>query len=301
MNFQQVKRELSGFKSYQVKASQSQGVFIVNGWAEIHKQLDQLSKYQFAQSCCDKIFKLSPSFSLHEDQITISNDAFNAFKYEYNQLNILVDAILAFLNQFIPDDDENVVKIKLPAIDQFKDLNKVINDLDYIFYHSRLFKTDELIPVKGVESGSIIINLLFNSPDALNSFGSFIESCVEVATFIIQAFNFIKQFKTFLEDAAAEKKAKEKVKTDIKQKCREQAKGLSTSIKLNLDDEGINALSISIKKGATMISEGMTVTTSVHMDSKLAQKFPDVEKYPQIEISNEINFLLEENKDGKEA
>ncbi len=213
------------------------------------------------------------------------------------QVNVFAQALKdqvvglqAVLEMIIEEESPNSINVKLPPVNDFKDLAVYSNTL-----HTALTQVLFLPGVNGnlhiesVENGSIWLNVLLEGEHALKAIGELVFSAAII-------YKEIMRGRKISEEIKALKHVKKDTIEDIDNVQKESLKGVTQSeadsigsrLLTDADPDSISRIKESLKLLAELLSEGAEIRPALNASNETKTQFPDMKALPTLESRTKL-------------
>ena len=294
-------QSLLGYENLSV---QNQGsIRELKGASNVKKALTILMNLGLFKNNLDPLIG-SDLFSNNSESLVTDTAKINAYITHIEIIKTVLTELVVAFNLFEPDENENSVNITLPdTINDFNKLSKVASEINFAISQPLAISDFNCeASIKGVENGTITINVGFNIQDAAGVV-VFISSIIGVAL----RYRKLKLEGDLLVENIREKKKKndsisseaieEVNKAELKEMIEEEAKILFDKYyktKVEERQQQLPNLIHSINTLSALFSEGIMITPSINADKETVNQFPTASEIQLLE--NKIKQL----ESGKE-
>lgn len=294
MRLSYIKRNLEEIlPSLNFKAKQNNNNhMIISDWERVNDALYKLYNYDFLMEDVKKIFARGSYVQTRVSEIAIPNNS------SYTEFVRLIEILKAKCHAVIDviaitdNEKENQLNVKLPPINDLKELDDFIKDFDNAFSQCPIFDDNIQFKFDGVESGSSWLIILVVGAVAgsqlLKPIAEFIKDCFECRKIFAET-NKINLESRLLELEIDEKirneiieKNKERTVQEHREMCLEYAKKINPEKAEKLTPEEVGRLVFSFKTIADLFNKGMEIHPSNCLSEEEKAIFPFKEEILQI-------------------
>jgi len=277
---------------------------VIHNWTELCSVLYELISYGFLRENALSILENDESFLYYvsgikpsfQSDLEISASSFYRFSRKIKSLESMVAHSVDILSEFIEDDEDNQINIKLPDNVSVAELHDIIRDLDYIFSSQCqvIYEANDKKPVtlRKVDSGSNWIMFALATSFAINIVGSLVTLAYGISEKKIELSKSLHNLRV-IEGLSStietmEKGLDETIKTWIDAELEVFAKG--NDIELKEDDHAKrDGLYTSIRKLMSLRDANVEIYASLSAPKDVTSLFPAYKE--PLKIKGEIGKL----------
>ena len=279
----------------------------VSNWMIVSDAIRKsLGSIKFLEEEAHELMQSVPEIYRIDDSFKIHNSDWDKIKRAKNQLrDCMVDVINLYESMEINTDEHIGIDIKLPECNDFSDLKKYIDELDFILYKCPFFKVEnETLKFNTVDVGSMwltfaVLGVGAGVASALaNNIAAFIDKCMVIKSHKIT----LEQQKKQLEFMQMEKDAKESLIEGLEKIFESQVNSVISNLEKETgivlkDGEERGIASTAFEKANAMLDKGMQLYSTIDSPNEIKSLFEPLEmKY----LSISENLKLLEKKDDNE-
>lgn len=158
------------------KDNQNRKINNLNAFKEAFKKVEKMGIYQ---SDIENLMETEAIFLTHNDSISLPNGEANNFQNLLKQLQNKLFTFNIGISSIIPEQDENSISIKLPPINDLKELIDISKSLDTIFNQILVTKNNQTeAKIQNFDTGSKWIEITFTSVIGLTIFSQLIQTAI---------------------------------------------------------------------------------------------------------------------------
>ena len=237
-------------------------------------------------------------FITHDDYTVLNKDVCSKLISLSFQMQSRLNVSVSVLSAILPPQDPNSISIKLPQIQDLKELSSISEKIDKLF--EQLIVNDFVkgkVSLQNLDTGSEWLEVVFNSAQAAGVIVSVIYSVIHLQR------EYIRN-KEFLEIAR-----NKKITNDIyqnlsnqfleenKKLLEEQAKGIAAEAGAGNDHEYPERVKYVIKELTDLIDKGLKFFPASTSPSEIQSKLPDFTKNSIEEMLPEVKMLSEKTSE----
>lgn len=280
----------------------------VSGWISLYQVCkNDLIKIEYLKSATIKLINSVPDLFLSQDNFKVENAVWNKINLARNELyDYMADAINLYESLQLENTENRAIglDIKLPVCQEFSDLKKCIDELDFILYKCPFFQTkEETLKFETFDVGSSWIFFacvgiaIGTSSRILNNIAAFVDRC-----FIIKSHSVnLQEQKAQLEQLEFENKKKQDILEGIEAIYHKQVenviKDLETETGITLKDGEEQGIVIkAFEKANALIEKGLQIHATIDSPKENKVLFDPIEtKY--LSIENELKLLAQKDQE----
>ncbi|MDG1046422.1 MAG: hypothetical protein P8P81_07440 [Bacteroidia bacterium] len=259
----------------------------------MQEAISKLDELGFFNEIIETIKKLSFYYA-SADKIIIDDQEHRILIYKMPELKRVIQGVSSSISSIIDCNEENIISIKVPKLQNFEDLKIISDKLNKIF--SQTLFNEELngrIQIKNFDTGSNWIDILANPKEIIPFIGGLVWSGVIVYK-KLQEGRILQQQARKLKisnDAIEEIIIKSKEKTN--EIADMEANHIHTTFFKRKDNEQVERIKLSLKELADLYSKGTEIHPSLNAKKNIIESFPDFNKIEN--ISSKIKKIEEKN------
>lgn len=275
-------------QNFQYKESNSNGIYYITDVNKVKLGLLELKKVNFLNEKYIKI--LSPIFDSVGTSISYSD--INLYRQITSTLKIISHTI-EFLNYWfklsMPEEEENIVNIKLPEISNFSELEFISKKLEGNF--SRVVSEIDggKVEIKQFDHGSFWIVLAVGVPAAVFLIASIAWSAAVVAKKMNECKITCAEVKKANLQVEAIQQLVDYQKRMINELAMREAESIENKCFPNNDNERSQRIREAIKDTAELLIKGVQIQSALSAPENVSNLFPDYKKLPFIESTTLVS------------
>lgn len=281
------------------------GYYHVTGWENAVKVIyDELLSIEFLREKALLLVNYVPDIYRTMDSFKVTNSEWSRIAAAKKRLSeSMSDVVALYESMGLVSEETLGMDIKLPQCNDFSDLRKCLDDLEFIFYKCPLFKHEsESLVFKTVDVGSMWLTFaivgatVLTASVILNNVAAFIDKCIIIRSHKLS----MEQQKIQLESMEMEKKAKQELLNGLDLIYRAQVedaiKELASATNVKLEDgEEIGRAAQALEKMNVLLDKGMQINSTIESPKEVKALFAPLEmKYIS---ANNVTKLLETKND----
>lgn len=259
---------------------------VVN-WQSVSEVLyKSLISIEYLKKPINELIESIPVMSRDKDIFAVPKpNAGEIVKKKNKLLTCMVDVINLYESMGMDNDTHTGIDIKLPKCNDFSDLKKCINELDFILYKCPLFiHGNETLKFETIDVGSmwltfVIVGIGVGATSVLlNNIAAFIDKCLVIKSHKIT----IDQQKAKLKSLNMEEKAKQELLESLtkvyKVLVENDVKDLEKELGVELrDGDEKGRLLQAIEKTNALLDKGMQLYSSIDSPDEIKALFEPLE------------------------
>lgn len=252
--------------------------------SRMQKAVDILSRTNLFVEQISILKELSFYNSTSENLI-IQDAEFRVLKNEFALLHKLITEIINSLKIVIPNEDSNIVSIKIPNPQSFTDISKTTDSLDKIF--SQTIHNEDIngsFKVVNFDTGSYWIDVMFSGGAQVLHLVAAISWGAAVVYKKIQEGRLlneqVKALKISNEAQIEINKKNKEVENSLAQK---EAEFIFNSFYKSHDPEQVGRIKLALNELAELFSKGTEIYPSLDAPKDVKNEFPDIKAIESVE------------------
>ena len=252
----------------------------------LFQPLDALRRFGAFSPQVDDLFSQNPEVA---STISLSlttkgkEDLLISLRLLHGKIKTVVDFYFADvkIERFLNRDDPNQLNIKLPDKMAFDTMADILRDLAFVFNICppiREANDNNDVLITGVESGSIWLNLTLTAAAALSVIGGI----MSLAFKFLYNVQFYKQQEQTIRAQELGNATAQAVQTLISAQANMLAKQYTDEKGLELDNEEVAKLTVTIERLGSLIERNVQVHPSIAAPKEVQEAFPTLEKYQEV-------------------
>lgn len=279
----------------------------VSGWLSIYQMCkNDLIQIDYLKSATVDLINSVPDLFLSQDSFKVENAVWDKINRARNELyDCMIDAINLYESLQLENTENREIglDVKLPVCQEFSDLKKCIDELDFILYKCPFFQIkEETLKFKTFDVGSLWIFFtcvgIGTSSRILNNLAAFIDRC-----FIIKSHSIhLQEQKAQLEQLTFENKKKQDILEGIEAIYHKQVenviKELETETGITLKNGEEQGIAITaFEKANALIEKGLQIHAAIDSPKENKALFDPIEtKY--LSIEKELKLLTQKDQES---
>lgn len=229
----------------------------------------------------------------------LSSTQLHNFILLFDKLHVMVDDMIEALNQLIPEDDENVLSIKLPNPESLSDLSNISNSLDKIFNQTLLHPSlNGSVQILNFDMGSYWIDVAIGGGAVVMHFISSLAWGAAVTYKKLQEGLLVRENVRAMQ---IENSIKETVLNGIKENenavAQIEAAFIANEYYKDFTNEDIERIKLALKELAKLYSKGGELHLSLKAPEEIKKEFPKMKEMNT--IKSKIKEIEEPRKKKK--
>ena len=256
--------------------------------------LSESSRLQMAINLLEKTTLFSDQISIlkefsfyntNSENLIIQDAEYRVLKKEFGLLNELILGMINSLNIVIPEDNANLISIKIPNPQSFKDVSKTTDSLEKIFSQTILNKDiGGSFRIVNFDTGSYWIDVLFNGGAqvlhlvaAISWGGAVVYKKIQEGRLLNEQVRELK----ISNDAQVEINSINK--EAVNSVAQKEAEFIYNSFYKIKDPEQIERIKLALNELAELYSKGAEVYPSLNSSLEVSAEFPNMKSIENIE------------------
>lgn len=218
-------------------------------------------------------------YSFTGKSIVISDQEYRIIIKQIPELKTIVKGIVAAISQTIDENDTNVVSVKIPAPQNFDELETTSGKLHKIF--SQTLSADGIdggIRIKNFDTGSYWIDIIASSKGIIPIIAGLAWSGVIVFKKLQEGRLVQQQVREMKISNKAIEEIVEKSKEAVNSVADIEANHLYKTLFKGKDNEQVERIKMALKELADLYSKGAEIHPTIDAKSEIKELFPNFEK-----------------------
>ncbi|MEC3796855.1 hypothetical protein A6g_10315 [Bacillus velezensis] len=278
---------------YESKAIQHSSKTDVYGLQKTFNAINQVAKLGFLDADIKRLsrFESVYNFRSKNDSMRLEISEYREIDTTINIIKEKIEGYQKLLSISIPENEENVLSVRLPQYKEISDLKEFFDKLEKALHNGLKIEENtgdgQKYQLQNFDTGSLWVDILFNK-ESLLLFGQLIKLAINYQKASLTQRKMELEVEHLELDLELKKTYTDAIKQRLKLTLDAETKNLESSG--NYSEESINSMRMSIQTLGNLMNEGTQFHTPLNAPDDVRQAMPEP---PETKVIDTIQNLLE--------